>query len=189
MALDNILALFLLPLFGALSDRTKIGRRMPFILGTACAAVLMNLLPVLDNRLRRSLTGKLAPVSPPCCACCSWRWAMLHLPPARRRPQAGRDAQPPALTRERHHQPHGRRRRHPLSRRRGGDVPEHQDRAPASIDHQLLFPRRFAVMLVSVAVLFLTVKEPKLAAETRARGAAASRVDLTEDDGSGNAAA
>ena len=49
MALDNILALFLLPLFGALSDRTstKIGRRMPFILlGTACAAVLMNLLPI-----------------------------------------------------------------------------------------------------------------------------------------------
>ena len=33
MALDNILALFLLPLFGALSDRTstKIGRRMPFL--------------------------------------------------------------------------------------------------------------------------------------------------------------
>ena len=57
MALDNILALFLLPLFGALSDRTstKIGRRMPFILlGTACAAVLMNLLPVLDN-LQRAL--------------------------------------------------------------------------------------------------------------------------------------
>ena len=49
MALDNILALFLLPLFGALSDRTstKIGRRMPFILlGTACAALLMNLLPL-----------------------------------------------------------------------------------------------------------------------------------------------
>ena len=35
MALDNVLALFLLPLFGVLSDRTKtpIGRRMPFILG------------------------------------------------------------------------------------------------------------------------------------------------------------
>ena len=44
MALDNILALFLLPLFGALSDRTstKIGRRMPFILaGTVGAVVLM----------------------------------------------------------------------------------------------------------------------------------------------------
>ena len=44
MAADNILALFLLPFFGALSDRVKtpIGRRMPFILfGTACAAVLV----------------------------------------------------------------------------------------------------------------------------------------------------
>ena len=53
MAADNILALFLLPFFGALSDRTstKIGRRMPFILcGTAAAVVLMNLLPLLDNR-------------------------------------------------------------------------------------------------------------------------------------------
>lgn len=48
MALDNILALFLLPLFGALSDRvnTPLGRRIPFILGgTVAAAVLMNLIP------------------------------------------------------------------------------------------------------------------------------------------------
>ena len=52
MAADNILALFLLPFFGGLSDRTntRIGRRMPYILcGTAAAAVLMNLLPLLDN--------------------------------------------------------------------------------------------------------------------------------------------
>jgi Na+/melibiose symporter-like transporter len=49
MALDNILALFLLPLFGAFSDktRTKIGRRMPFILiGTAMAVVSMMMIPV-----------------------------------------------------------------------------------------------------------------------------------------------
>ncbi|MBP5279516.1 MAG: MFS transporter, partial [Erysipelotrichaceae bacterium] len=34
MAADNILALFLLPIFGSLSDKydTKIGKRMPFIL-------------------------------------------------------------------------------------------------------------------------------------------------------------
>ena len=40
MAADNVLALFLLPFFGALSDRTntKIGRRMPFILGGTAAA-------------------------------------------------------------------------------------------------------------------------------------------------------
>ena len=47
MAADNVLALFLLPFFGALSDKTstRIGRRMPFIVGgTALAAVLMNLI-------------------------------------------------------------------------------------------------------------------------------------------------
>ena len=52
MALDNVLALFLLPLFGKLSDgcRTPIGKRMPFILGgTAAAAVLMQLLPFADR--------------------------------------------------------------------------------------------------------------------------------------------
>ena len=52
MAADNVLALFLLPLFGALSDRSRcrMGRRMPFILaGTAAAVVLMQLLPLLDN--------------------------------------------------------------------------------------------------------------------------------------------
>ncbi len=48
MAMDNIVALFLLPLFGALSDKT--GRRIPFIIGgTAAAILLMILIPVLDN--------------------------------------------------------------------------------------------------------------------------------------------
>ena len=48
MSLDNIVALFLLPLFGALSD--KVGRRIPFIVaGTFTAVVLMMLLPALDN--------------------------------------------------------------------------------------------------------------------------------------------
>ena len=43
MALDNVLALFLLPLFGAISDRchSRLGRRTPFILiGTIAAAVI-----------------------------------------------------------------------------------------------------------------------------------------------------
>lgn len=51
MALDNVLALFLLPIFGKLSDRThtRLGRRMPYILGgTLAAVVLINLLPVAD---------------------------------------------------------------------------------------------------------------------------------------------
>ena len=52
MALDNVLALFMLPLFGALSDRThtRIGRRMPYILGgTAGACVCMVLIPLADR--------------------------------------------------------------------------------------------------------------------------------------------
>ena len=47
MAIDNVLALFLLPLFGTLSDKvdTKIGKRMPFILGgTTLAVVLLTIL-------------------------------------------------------------------------------------------------------------------------------------------------
>ena len=48
MSLDNIVALFLLPLFGALSD--KANRRIPFIVaGTFTAVVLMMLIPTLDN--------------------------------------------------------------------------------------------------------------------------------------------
>lgn len=58
MALDNILALFMLPLFGALSDRTstKIGKRMPYIIGgTALAVISMNFLPVGDNNVNLTL--------------------------------------------------------------------------------------------------------------------------------------
>ena len=52
MAADNVLALFLLPLFGSISDRTntRMGRRKPFILfGTIAAVCAMLLLPVIDN--------------------------------------------------------------------------------------------------------------------------------------------
>lgn len=52
MAADNVLALFLLPLFGGLSDKctAKMGRRKPFILrGTVAAVFLMLLIPYLDN--------------------------------------------------------------------------------------------------------------------------------------------
>ncbi len=52
MALDNILALFLLPLFGTLSDKHKgkSGRRTPFIrLGTIVAAVALVGLSFVDN--------------------------------------------------------------------------------------------------------------------------------------------
>lgn len=53
MAVDNILAVILLPVFGSLSDKCKlkIGRRMPYIvLGTAVASVLIVLLPIADEQ-------------------------------------------------------------------------------------------------------------------------------------------
>ena len=49
MALDNLAALILLPIFGALSDKTKtpIGKRMPYILvGTLVCAVVFPFIPV-----------------------------------------------------------------------------------------------------------------------------------------------
>ncbi|MEE0966985.1 MAG: MFS transporter [Bacilli bacterium] len=52
MAADNVIALFLLPLFGTLSDKvdTKIGKRMPFILiGTTLASIFLFILPMADN--------------------------------------------------------------------------------------------------------------------------------------------
>ncbi|SFO08875.1 Na+/melibiose symporter [Pseudobutyrivibrio sp. JW11] len=52
MAMDNVLALFLLPMFGAISDKckSKMGKRKPFILfGTIAAVILMMLLPIVDN--------------------------------------------------------------------------------------------------------------------------------------------
>lgn len=52
MSLDNILALFMLPIFGALSDRknTKYGKRTPFIfIGTICAVLCFAGLTLVDN--------------------------------------------------------------------------------------------------------------------------------------------
>ena len=52
MALDNVLALFMLPLFGSLSDKckSKRGKRTPFIIfGTVVAAVALVALSFVDN--------------------------------------------------------------------------------------------------------------------------------------------
>ena len=52
MALDNILALFMLPIFGIISDKckSKMGRRTPFILiGTIVASLLFMSLSFVDN--------------------------------------------------------------------------------------------------------------------------------------------
>lgn len=53
MSIDNILAVFLLPIFGAVSDktRTRLGKRTPYILfGTVAAVAMMVVLAVLTEQ-------------------------------------------------------------------------------------------------------------------------------------------
>lgn len=52
MALDNIAALFIMPIFGSLSDKTtsKIGKRMPYIIvGSVVTAIVMPFIPFFFN--------------------------------------------------------------------------------------------------------------------------------------------
>ena len=59
MALDNVLAVFMLPMFGALSDKchTKHGKRTPFItIGTIIAAVALVGLSFVDNAQLKNIS-------------------------------------------------------------------------------------------------------------------------------------
>ena len=59
MALDNVLAVFMLPLFGALSDKcnTKYGKRTPFItIGTVVAALALVGLSFVDNAQLKNIS-------------------------------------------------------------------------------------------------------------------------------------
>ena len=52
MALDNVFAVFMLPIFGALSDKTnsRYGRRTPFIvIGTVFSVIIFILLPIVNS--------------------------------------------------------------------------------------------------------------------------------------------
>ncbi|MFO7637245.1 MAG: MFS transporter [Clostridia bacterium] len=82
MAMDNVLALFLLPLFGMLSDRTntRLGRRTPYILfGTLAATASMIFIPVSDNI--RSLGLFIAALGITLLAMSSYRSAAVALMP------------------------------------------------------------------------------------------------------------
>ena len=63
MALDNILAVFMLPIFGSLSDKcsTKYGKRTPFItIGTLLAAAAILCLSFVDNAQLRNISAAAA---------------------------------------------------------------------------------------------------------------------------------
>ena len=190
MAADNILALFILPFFGALSDRTstRLGRRMPFILfGTGCAVILMNILPVLDN----SYAGEPQPFK-----LASFIIVLGLLLVAMGIYRSPAVALMPDLTPK------------PLRSRAnavinlmgalGGIIflavsavmyPATSAEASAEIsghvNYQPLFIVVSAIMFIAVGILFLTVREPRLAAEQRETELAHPEWNLAEDDGSG----
>ena len=187
MAADNVLALFLLPLFGAISDRTetRIGRRMPFILGgTAAAVVLMNLLPLLDNRYAAApspvtLAGFVAVLALLLVAMGTYRSPAVALMP---------DVTPKPL----------RSKGNAIINLMGavGGIlylavaavmyPTSRTEGAVHVDYQPLFLVVSLIMAAAVVVLFFTVREPKLAEENRRLEAAHPEWDLAEDDGSGH---
>ncbi len=187
MAADNILALFLLPFFGGLSDRTntKLGRRTPYILaGTADAVILMNLLPILDNSYSRESAGfKLISfiivLGLLLIAMGTYRSPAVALMP---------DVTPKPL----------RSKGNAIINLMGavGGVlylgisvilyPASKTRDLVHVNYQPLFIIVSAIMVLAVVVLLLTIREPKLVAENQALEKEHPEWNLAKDDGSGS---
>ena len=186
MAADNILALFLLPFFGGLSDRTQtpIGRRTPYILaGTAAAVVLMNLLPLLDNGYAAAasplgLGGFVVVLGLLLIAMGTYRSPAVALMP---------DVTPKPLRSKANAIIN-------LMGALGGMLylavaavlyPNSRVEGLSHVNYQPLFLVVAAIMAAAVAAMFLTVREPKLYAENQACEAAHPEWNLARDDGSG----
>ena len=191
MAADNILALFLLPFFGSLSDRTntKIGKRMPFILfGTGCAIILMNLLPLIENSYYAApSTAKTVSVvivlGLLLIAMGTYRSPAVALMP---------DVTPKPL----------RSKGNAIINLMGAvggilylaitSVLYSQSRLEAieaaggRVNYQPLFMIVSAIMFVSIGVLFLTIKELKLTAENQALEAQHPEWNLAIEDSAGH---
>ena len=186
MAADNILALFLLPFFGGLSDRTntKIGKRMPFILfGTGCAVILLNVLPLLDNGSFAApsffkMVSFVVVLGLLLIAMGIYRSPAVALMP---------DVTPKPLRSKANAIIN-------LMGAVGGMIylalaavlyPNKKVAGLAHVNYQPLFMIVAAIMFVAVGLLFLTIKEPKLTAENRALEEQHPEWTLAEDDGSG----
>ena len=187
MAVDNVLALFLLPFFGTLSDRTRsrLGKRTPYILaGTAAAVILLNILPVLDNSYYASPSpGKMAAfvilLGLLLIAMGTYRSPAVALMP---------DVTPKPL----------RSRANAIINLMGavGGIiylavaavmyPNSKVLGLDHVNYQPLFIVVSAIMIVSIAVMFATIREPQLTAENQALEAQHPEWNLAEDDGSGN---
>lgn len=187
MAADNVLALFLLPFFGTLSDRTssRIGKRTPYILGgTAAAVILLNVLPLIDNSYYAAAsTGKMIAfvvlLGLLLVAMGTYRSPAVALMP---------DVTPKPL----------RSRANAIINLMGavGGIiylaiaavlyPNSKVLGLDHVNYQPLFIVVSLIMVASIVVMKLTINEPKLVAENQALEAEHPEWNLAEDDGSGN---
>lgn len=201
MAADNVLALFLLPLFGGLSDKvnTPIGRRMPFIIGgTAVAAVLMNILPQLANgyftgKSTGLLIGFVVVLGLLLVAMGTYRSPAVALMP---------DVTPKPL----------RSKGNAIINLMGavggiiylgvaavvysnsnidaffeiGTILGEDGQPVAVVDYTVLFAVVSAIMVCAIAALYVTIKEPKLVAENRAYEQEHPEQNLTQTNADGS---
>ena len=187
MAADNVLALFLLPFFGSLSDKkeTRIGKRMPFILfGTGAAIILMNILPILDNSYYNKpssfkVISFVIVLGLLLISMGTYRSPAVALMP---------DVTPKPL----------RSKANAIINLMGavGGIiylavaaalyPNAKTAGVAHVNYQILFIVVAAIMFVSVGLLFLFVKEPQLVKENKALEEKHPEWNLAEDDGSGH---
>lgn len=186
MAADNILALFLLPFFGTLSDRTnaRTGKRTPYIVfGTAAAIILLNALPLIDNSYyAEPSAGKMIVfvvlLGLLLVAMGTYRSPAVALMP---------DVTPKPL----------RSRANAIINLMGavGGIiylavaavmyPNSKVLGLEHVNYQPLFIVVSAIMAVSILMMRLTINEPKLTAENQKLEAEHPEWNLAEDDGSG----
>ena len=187
MAADNVLALFLLPIFGTISDRCRHpwGKRMPFLVfGTIAAVLLMVVLPMIDDSYAAGAD--------------SWKIAafvavLLALLVAMGTYRSPAVALMPDLTPK------------PL-RSRGNAIinlmgavggilylgiaavlySKSRTSGLDHVDYLPLFVIVAGIMVVSVAVVFLTLREPAIEHDVAEYEAEHPEENLTEKDESGN---
>lgn len=187
MALDNVLALFLLPFFGALSDKsnTRIGKRMPYILlGTGLAIIFMNILPFIDNSYYKSpstfkLISFIVVLALLLVAMGIYRSPAVALMP---------DVTPKSLRSKANAVIS-------LMGAVGGIIylglasilyPHSKTANVDHVNYQMIFMIVSALMFIAIAILFIFIKEPKLVEENVKLESKHPEWDLAKDDGSGN---
>ncbi|MDO4810109.1 MAG: MFS transporter [Eubacteriales bacterium] len=187
MAADNVLALFLLPFFGNLSDRTdtKLGKRMPFIIvGTIAAVLFLNILPFLDNSYAAEPKTVTVVMFVICLGLLLVAMGTYRSPAVALMP----DVTPKPL----------RSKANAIINLMGavGGIlylgvaavmyPNSKVLGLAHVNYQPLFLVVGGIMVAAVIILRFAVNEPKLVSENKALEAKHPEWNLAEDDGSGN---